>query len=209
MPDESGATTDRSAASGRGVSVVLVLGILAIPLGVALGVLFRSRWYPTLDLAQTEIRVRDVWSSHPPLIGLAGRIGTFGEGGSHVGPLSFWALWPFYWLFGSGSWALEAAAVALNVVAIGTAVWIAHRRGGTALVFAVGAVLALLMRAYGATLLTEPWNPYLPVLWWFLLLLAVWSVFCYDPVVLPIVVFAGTFCAQTHVSISDWRRAWW
>ncbi len=200
MPDESGATTDRSAASGRGVSVVLVLGILAIPLGVALGVLFRSRWYPTLDLAQTEIRVRDVWSSHPPLIGLAGRIGTFGEGGSHVGPLSFWALWPFYWLFGSGSWALEAAAVALNVVAIGTALWIAHRRGGTALVFAVGAVLALLMRAYGATLLTEPWNPYLPVLWWFLLLLAVWSVFCYDPVALPIVVFAGTFCAQTHVS---------
>ena len=200
MPDESGATTDRSAASGRGMSVVLVLGILAIPLGVALGVLFRSRWYPTLDLAQTEIRVRDVWSSHPPLIGLAGRIGTFRQGGSHVGPLSFWALWPFYWLFGSGSWALEAAAAALNVVAIGTALWIAHRRGGTALVFAVGAVLALLMRAYGATLLTEPWNPYLPVLWWFLLLLAVWSVFCDDPVALPIVVFAGSFCMQTHVS---------
>jgi hypothetical protein len=196
-----GATTDQSATGpGRGMSVLVVLAIVVIPLAVALGVLSRSSWYPTLDLAQTEIRVRDVWSSHPPLIGLAGRIGAFGQGGSHPGPLSFWALWPLYRLFGSGSWALEAAAVALNVVAIGTSLWIAHRRGGTPLVLAVGAVLALLMRAYGATLLTEPWNPYLPILWWFLLLLAVWSVLCDDPVALPVVVFAGSFCMQTHVS---------
>jgi hypothetical protein len=196
-----GMTTDRFVpALGRWTNVVVVLVILTIPLAVALVVLFRSSWYPTFDLAQTEIRVRDVWSSHPPLIGLAGRIGAFGQGGSHPGPLSFWALWPFYRLFGSGSWALEAAALALNVVAIGTALWIAHRRGGTALVLAIGAVLAVLMRAYGPTLLTEPWNPYLPILWWFLLLLAAWSVLNDDPIALLIAVFAASFCVQTHVS---------
>ena len=32
------------------------------------------------------------------------------------------------------------------------------------------------MRAYGAYLLTLPWNPYLPVLWWFVFVLALWSV---------------------------------
>ena len=44
-----------------------------------------------------------------PLIGLPGRIGTLAQQGSHPGPLSFYSLAPFYRLFGSSSWALEAA----------------------------------------------------------------------------------------------------
>ena len=42
------------------------------------------------------MRLRDVFSAHPPLIGLPGRIGSFRHQGSHPGPLSFWALAPFY-----------------------------------------------------------------------------------------------------------------
>jgi hypothetical protein len=49
-------------------------------------------------------------------------------------------------------------------------------------------------------MLTLPWNPYLPVLWWFVFLLAVWSVLCDDLVMLPVLVVAGTFCMQTHIS---------
>src|SRR5207342_2482443 len=45
-----------------------LLALLALPLIVALAVLAQKRWYPILDLAMTEIRVRDVASSHPPLI---------------------------------------------------------------------------------------------------------------------------------------------
>ena len=33
-------------------------------------------WHPVLDLAMTEFRVRDVFTSHTPLIGLPGRIGS-------------------------------------------------------------------------------------------------------------------------------------
>ena len=105
------------------------------------------------------MRVRDVGSSHPPLVGLTGRIGSVGDQGSHPGPLSFYALWPFYQLFGAGSWGLEAASVALQVAAIGVLLWIANRRGGLGLVLAVAAGLAVLLRAYGAVLLTQPWNP--------------------------------------------------
>ena len=155
--------------------VLLLTALLAIPLVVALGVLYSPRWYPLLDMAQTEMRVRDVWSSHPPLIGLAGRIGPFGHQGSHPGPLSFWSLWPFYQAFGAGSWALEAAGVALNVIAVGLSLWIARRRGGLPLLLGMAAVLAVVMRAYGPSVLTQPWNPYLPVLFWPAFLLAVWS----------------------------------
>lgn len=66
-------------------------------------------------MAQTELRVRDVWSSHPPLIGLGGRIGPVGaDQGSHPGPLSFWVLSPFYQLLGGDAWALKAATAALT-----------------------------------------------------------------------------------------------
>ena len=179
----------------------LLLAVLAVPLVVALVQLRRPHWYPLLDMAQTELRVRDITTGHPPLIGLAGRIGPFGpNGGSHPGPLSFYALWPVYRLFGDSSYGLFVSTVVLDIVAMGLALWIAVRRGGRALLLGIAATLAVLTRAYGAFLLTLPWNPYLPVLWWFVFLLAVWSVFADDLAMLPVAVFAGTFCMQTHIS---------
>jgi hypothetical protein len=188
----------------RGFTLLLfavLLAVLAFPLIVALVELRRPHWYPLLDMAQTEIRVRDICGGHPPLIGLAGRIGPFGpNGGSHPGPLSFYALWPVWKLFGGSSYGLFASTVVLDVVAMGLALWMAVRRGGRGLLLGVAAALALLTRAYGAFLLTLPWNPYLPVLWWFVFLLAVWSVFDDDLAMLPVAVFAGSFCMQTHIS---------
>jgi len=189
----------------RGRLDVLVIGallvVLASPLLVALVVLRRPHWYPLLDMAQTELRVRDISAGHPPLIGLAGRIGPFGpNGGSHPGPLSFYALWPVWKAFGGSAYGLFAANVTLDVVAFGLCLWIALRRGGRSLVLGMAAVLAVLTRAYGAYLLTLPWNPYLPVLWWFLFVLAVWSVLVDDLAMIPVAVFAGSLCAQTHIS---------
>lgn len=176
-----------------------LLAMLTVPLIVALAVLARRTWYPILDLAMTELRVRDVGSRNPPLIGLVGRIGPLGSQGSHPGPLSFWALWPFYRAFGASSWAMEAATVVLHVVAMATALWVAFRRGGVRLMVAVAAVLAVLLHAYGPSTLTQAWNPYLPLMWFIVFLLAVWSVVADDLPMLPVMVFAGSFCAQTHV----------
>jgi hypothetical protein len=157
-------------------------------------------WVPVLDLAMTELRVRDVWSGHPPLIGLPGRIGSLAHQGSHPGPLSFWAMWPAYRLFGSSSNSLQVAAALMQALAIGVFLWIARRRGGTGLALGAASALALLIRAYGVELLIEPWNLHLPLLWWMVFLLAAWAIACGDLPLLPIAVFAGSFCAQTHVS---------
>jgi hypothetical protein len=198
--------------------------LVGLPLAVAAGTLRRPQWYPVLDLAMTELRLRDVGTGHTPLIGLPGRIGrNLAEQGSHPGPLSFYLLTPFYRAFGSSAWAMQVATVILNLAALFIALAIAARRGGTRLVIAVGALLALLISGYGVTVLTQPWNPYLPLLWWVVLLLAVWSVACGDICMLPVAVFAGSFCAQTHVpylglvggigvvavvtTVQAWRRA--
>src|SRR5213075_3429326 len=79
------------------------------------------------------------------------------------------------------------------------AVLVARRRGGTRLAVGITAVLLLLMLGYGLETLVEPWNPYLPLLWWFLALLALWSVLCGDYAMAPIAVAAASMAAQTHV----------
>ena len=181
---------------------LLVVGLvllLAVPLAVALGALHQPKWYPIADLAQTELRVRDVGGADPPLIGLPGRLGSFGSQGSHPGPLSFWSMAPVYRLLGASSWGMQAAAVFLHLLALAAVLGIAYRRGGVGLTLGMAAMLAVLLRMYGTGTLTEAWNPYLPVLWWIVFLLAVWSVLCRDLQLLPVAVFAASFCMQTHL----------
>jgi hypothetical protein len=180
---------------------IAVVAVLALPLLVALVALHHQHWIPLLDMAETEIRVRDVWSSNPPLIGLAGRIGPFGpDGGSHPGPVSFFAIWPFWLLSGKSAYGMFVGTVALDVGAIALSIWMAFRRGGMAVALGIALVLAVVMRAYGAYLLTLPWNPYLPVLWWVVFLLAAWSLLAADFAMLPVAVFGGTMAMQTHIS---------
>ena len=179
--------------------IAVLAAALILPLAVAVVGFHRPTWAPVLDLAQTELRVRDVGTADTPLIGLPGRIGTGAEQGSHPGPLSFYALAPTYRLFGSSAFSLQIASLVVQAGAIVVALLIARRRGGSSLVLGVGAMLALLVTGFGVTALTEPWNPYLPVLWWVVVLLAAWSVACGDIRMLPVVVAAGSFCAQTHI----------
>ncbi|MFP5256835.1 MAG: hypothetical protein ACLGI8_13415 [Acidimicrobiia bacterium] len=188
-------------AKRRGLTWLLAasLGVLGIPLVVALVGFRREPWTPVLDLAMTELRVRDVGGRHTPLIGLPGRIGPLEEQGSHPGPLSFYALAPTYRLLGSTAWALQVATVLVHLAAMGVALWIGSRRAGRTGVVAVGLGLAVLTATYGGGTLSEPWNPYLPLLWWVVVLLAAWSVLLGDLPMLPVAVLAASFCAQTHI----------
>ena len=147
----------------------------------------------------TEFRVRDVLGEHTPLIGLPGRIGDYPDQGSHPGPLSFYLIAPVYRLLGSTSWALQAATVTIHVAATATALWIGQRRAGWRGLVGVAALLAVTIHGYGQLLLTQPWNPYLPLLAWLVVLLATWSVLCGDSLMLVPLVVAGSVCAQTHV----------
>ncbi|HQZ36394.1 MAG TPA: hypothetical protein PK020_18350 [Ilumatobacteraceae bacterium] len=177
----------------------LVRAALALPFVVALIVLATTHWSPVLDLAMTEFRVRDVFSRHTPLIGLPGRIGTFPNQGSHPGPLSFYLLAPVYRLLGSTAYSLLVGAAIINVGAAWTAVWVAQRRGGRRLVLGVGAVVMVLMAWLGASVLTQPWNPYLPLVSFVVVLLSTWAVLDGDHRMLIPLVVAATLGAQTHV----------
>ncbi len=173
--------------------------LLALPLAIGLAVLRHPRWYPLLEVAQTELRIRDVWSRHPPLIGLVGRLGSATAPASHPGPMSFWSLWPVWRLFGASAWGMQVSTAFLNILAMGAVVWMAMRRGGVRLAVAMTAMLGVLSAAFGATLF-ESWNAYLPALWWVTFVVAIWCVLCDDLALLPVSLFAGSFCMQTHAS---------
>lgn len=178
---------------------VIAGAAVALPLIVAVAALAQRRWYPVLDLAMTEFRVRDVGTGQTPLIGLPGRIGALPDQGSHPGPLSFWALAPVYTIAGGSAWAMEAATVSVALVWTGLALWIGHRRLGRAGIALVAAVIAVLIRGFGLSVLTQPWNPYMPLLAWLVVLLATWSVLCDDDWMLLPLLAAASFAAQTHI----------
>jgi hypothetical protein len=176
-----------------------VVFVLSLPLIIAGIVLHSEPWAPIYDMALIEQKVRDVGTLDTPLLGLIGRLGTPERPAAHPGPLGFFLLAPVYRMLGASAWALQASALFVNAVAVSVAIFIAWRRRSTAVVCLTGVGLALLMQGYGPSLLAEPWNAHFPVLWFAAFLAAVWAVACCDLAVMPIVVFAGSVCAQTHI----------
>jgi hypothetical protein len=179
--------------------IVLLSAVVCLPLAIALVALSGHHWNPVLDLAMTEFRVRDVGTRHTPLIGLPGRIGDQPNQGSHPGPLSFYLLSPTYRLLGSSAYSLEVGTVLIHALAVVSALVLAFRRGGWRMCLAIAAVLAVVLRGYGSNVLTQPWNPYLPLVAFVVVLLSVWSVLEGDSAALIVLVVAGTLCAQTHI----------
>lgn len=190
----SGALPARLARSVWSPIVVVLLPFVVAAIRVA-----TRTWYPVLDMAMTEFRVRDVGGTATPLIGLPGRIGTFPDQGSHPGPLSFYLLAPVYRLFGSAAVGLLVAAVVLGALAAVACVLVLRRMGGVRLQWAVVVVLLVVIQTYGFDLVGQPWNPFLPLLPWFATLIAVWAVVVGDNAVLWVATLAGTLCAQTHL----------
>ena len=179
--------------------VVSLGGLIAAPLVVAAIVLLWRPWVPVLDMAMTELRVRDVGTRHTPLVGLPGRIGDFPDQGSHPGPWSFYLVAPFHRLAGSSAWGMQLGSVVLNSIVVFAMVALGHRRFGRRGAVAVAALAAIAVRGYGLVVLTHPWNPYFPVLIWLLVLLAAWMVLMGDDWMAIVVVAGASVAAQTHV----------
>ncbi len=56
--------------------VIGLLIVIGLPLVVALFALHAHPWFPTLDVAVTEMQVRNVLGPDTPLVGLYSRIGS-------------------------------------------------------------------------------------------------------------------------------------
>jgi hypothetical protein len=172
--------------------VIVIVALVLVPLVVTLVSLLGSHWHPSSDDALEVLRVRDVGGRHTPLTGVQSRFGW-----DHPGPLMFWVLAPFNWIFGTTG-VLFGVGIVNGAATVG-ALLVARRRGGMTLLVIVAIGTLLLMRALGTNLLIDPWNPWFAVMPFLFYAFLAWSVAERDYVALPWLVGVGSFLVQTHV----------
>ncbi len=174
----------------------LAVALTLVPLAVSavhLSARYGNAYKPGGDLAAAELWVRDV-GRHPVLVGLYSR-----DRWHHPGPLAYYLMALPYRLLGSRATAVNVASLAVNAAAVAGIAAYARRRGGAALVLISLLGCALLMRSLGADELRLPWNPYVTVLPYALLIFLAWSLVCGDRWALPWAALVGSFVAQTHI----------
>jgi hypothetical protein len=199
-PADSDATPAEPAAAGAGgrrdrwllvVAFALVVAPLAVS-AVSLAVSHRS-YMPTGDLAATELLTRDV--GHRWL-----ELGPFSrDGWFHPGPALFYVLAGPYRATGGASIALPLAALAVNGASVAGMAVVAKRRAGTAAALTTLVACALLLRALDPDQLRVPWNPWVTVLPYGLVLFLAWAMTGGERWALPIAAGVAIFVAQTHV----------
>ncbi len=181
--------------------LVLATGLAAaLPIVVTMVHVVAVGWAPLGDDAVVAVRAIDVLSSHPPLVGMpaGGATGVLDEQAYHLGPLLFWLL------------ALPARVVdprflpatvgLVNVAAVMGIVALAHRRGGRGLMFAVAAVIPLMLASIPGAMHSAVWNPAAALLPFTLAIFLAWSLACGDYRLLPVAVLAASFAAQCHLT---------
>ena len=178
---------ERSTTVFVGVVVLTVAPVIAAAVS-----LVGRHWHPASDLALQLLQIDDVGGRHTPLTGAHSRYGW-----DHPGPLLFWLLAPFTWLFGTTGVLVGTAL--LNTAAMVGALFVARRRGGVTLTALVAVILLVLTLANDTDLFVNPWNPWVAVLPFFTYLLLVWSLADGDIVMLPWLIGVGSFIVQAHV----------
>ncbi|MEZ5142467.1 MAG: hypothetical protein R2726_08100 [Acidimicrobiales bacterium] len=181
----------------------LVLVTVA-PLVVGLVLLLRTPWHPFIDASVHELRIRDVFSTNPPLLGPAATIGGVQGEANHPGPLIFYLLAIPYVLTGGASKAVLFGAGLVNVASTVAILLVARRRGGVTLLALTAVVLALLMRGSGLSSLLDAWNPWIAVLPFVLLVLLVWSLTVGDVALAPLAAFVWSFVTQSHLGLAPY-----
>jgi hypothetical protein len=179
----------RGVGGRKGIGVALALAVL--PAVAAAASVLGYHWHASGDQALELLRIGDVGGRHTPLVGAWSRWGW-----AHPGPMLFWLLAPFFWVFGATG--VLVGTGLLNALAAGGAVLVGYRRGGVHLALLIALLEALLAHALGLGLLVDPWNPWAAFLPFVLFLLLVWCVLCDDFVMLPLAVAVGSFSLQTH-----------
>jgi hypothetical protein len=177
----------------------VVAALVVLPVLVLVVALAQRTWYPTGDQAQAELRMLSL-PGDVPLVGAAGRIiADDGTQGNHPGPLMFWATWPLYRLLGGSSWAFEAATALVNVAGLAASVALVARRVGRGLTLWYGAVTLVLVGGYGLDVLSQPWNPWVALVPFTLLVLSAWAVLDGARWPLVLAVAAASYALQGHV----------
>ncbi len=191
-------------------AVALAVALLPFVVSaVALLVDVGDDYHPLSDHALTEMQIRDV-GHHEVLTGLFSR-----DGWRHPGPLFFYLVAPIYWLTGQASIAMNLGALLVNAAAVTGMALVARRRGGTPLLVVTLLACTLLVRTLGPEFVHDPWNNYVTVLPFALMVFLAWAMTAGETWALPVGAGVASFLGQTHIGflvlalpLLGWGAAW-
>jgi hypothetical protein len=181
---------------------VIATAAAAVPVVVA-GVRGTIRgWIPTGDDAYSAVRAWDLFSADPPLLGTWSSASTYtGHEINHPGPLQFDLLAVPVRLLGHDA-GTSLGMTAINATAVVLLGWLVARRLGPAAAALAMGLSALLSWSMGSEMLYDPWSQHAPLIPFALFLVAAWCAVVGDRVALPVLVVAGGYALQTHLSYS-------
>ncbi|WP_426570851.1 hypothetical protein [Aquihabitans sp. McL0605] len=172
-------------------AVPLLIGVLAASSG----------WRATGDNALIGVRVSDLLHGHLLTSGLPTTGENFGSGilSNHPGPLPFYVLAPFQWLYGIDA-GLALGAAAINGAAWAIAVWVMVRRHGLIAGVLTLGVYGALAFGLGAHVLYDPVSSNIAAFASLTLVLVAAEVIAGDWKLLPVFVIVGSFVIQAHLT---------
>jgi hypothetical protein len=186
-------TEHRDQGRDRALAILAIL-LALLPVICVLVTRAGRHYLPLGDEAVIDLRVRDVFTSHTPLVG------AYSRGFNHPGPLLYWLLAPLSAITGGAAWAIMVSGAVLQGLAIAACGWLAYRRGGLLLSLAVLTALTFAYSSFvfGAQFL-QAWNPNIAFPFFMLFLLQAWSLAIGSRWQLLGVVVTGTLLVQLHV----------
>jgi hypothetical protein len=195
---------DRSAAEqngwieNHGWKLVTALTSLVIAFSAIRGV--ASGYQPAGDNSLLELRSRDVFTEHHPLLGTGSSASvSAGIDLNHPGPMLFDLMAIPIKLFGSSA-GIAFAIAAVNIVVVCLVGVVVARAAGPAAALATQAITAGIAWSMGSELLYDPWQPNVLVLSFWLVLCTTWVIAAGHTAWLPLAVGFGSFAMQTHLS---------
>jgi len=172
--------------------------IAVLPITVAVAGAIHRRWIPTGDNAIFAIRARDVFTTHPPLLGAWTSAALMTKTNfNNPGPLLFDALAvPTRFFGGSG---LAVGVALLNCLAVVGIAIFAYRRGGPLLGTAAMATVAALGWSMGSEVLFDAQAPSSLVLPFLCFVMLIWSITCCDLAAIPWALGLGSLLVEAYL----------
>ena len=191
---------DGSQRTRRGIVIAAAIG--ATVSIVSAGILvFAHSWVPLGDHGIFAVRARDVFSTHPPLVGTWTSASlSLGVNLNNPGPLYYDAIALPTLIVGSAGAGVAVGVAIVNAICGLATGLVARRQGGWlagCLAFLVVAVLAWTL---GSDILIDPTQPAAMLMPLLLFVVLVWSVTRGDVVLLPLLVAVASLILQTYVT---------
>ncbi|MCU1427965.1 MAG: hypothetical protein JWL83_1965 [Actinomycetia bacterium] len=180
-------------------AAIATVVLAVLPIVVATVRTLHRGWLPVGENALFQIRAHDVFTRHPPLIGLASSASESTRTDlHHPGPLLFDLLAVPVRLWNGAGVALGIGV--LNTIAVLGIAAAVKRAAGPLFVILAMAATAVLTWTMGSELLFDPWNPHSTLLPFLCLLFVAWVFAAGDLVLLPWLCLLASFVLQTHLS---------